>query len=146
MKVNITELDISLFTKEQKDNRYKDAVPPEVLAKQAARYAAMFEIFRRHRDVIDRVTFWGATDRHTWLNYHPVQGRADHPLLFDRAGQPKPAFWAVIDPSRVPGRPGAPKAADLQHRRRGPGASEPPSPRGATASGGSGRGGRGSPA
>ncbi|MCJ7543273.1 MAG: endo-1,4-beta-xylanase [Phycisphaerae bacterium] len=99
VKVNITELDMSLFTKEQTDDRYKDAVPPEVLAKQAARYAAMFEIFRRHRDVIDRVTFWGATDRHSWLNHQPVKGRADHPLLFDRTGQPKPAFWAAIDPA-----------------------------------------------
>jgi endo-1,4-beta-xylanase len=99
VKVNITELDVSLFTKAQKDNRYKDSVPPEVLATQAARYAAVFEIFRRHRDVIDRVTFWGATDRHTWLNYHPVRDRADHPLLFDRAGRPKPAFGAVIDPA-----------------------------------------------
>lgn len=99
VKVNITELDISLFTKQQKDNRYADGVPAEVLARQAARYAAVFEIFRRHRDVIERVTFWNPTDRHTWLNHFPVKGRADHPLLFDRAGQAKPAFWAVVDPA-----------------------------------------------
>ncbi len=99
IKVNITELDISLFTKEQTDNRYKDTVPPEVLAKQAARYAAAFEIFRRHRDIIDRVTIWGTTDRYSWLNHSPVKGRTDHPLLFDRTSKPKPAFWAVIDPA-----------------------------------------------
>jgi endo-1,4-beta-xylanase len=99
VKVNITELDMSLFTKAQTDNRYKDSAPPEVLATQAARYAALFEIFCRHRDVIDRVSFWGATDRHTWLNYHPVKGRSDYPLLFDRAGAPKPAFWAALDPA-----------------------------------------------
>lgn len=99
VKVNITELDMSLFTAAQKDNRYRDAVPAAVLAKQAARYAAVFDIFRRHRNLIDRVTFWGPTDRHTWLNNHPVKGRTDHPLLFDRAGEPKPAFWAVVDPA-----------------------------------------------
>ena len=99
VKVNVTELDMSLFTKPQTDNRYKDGVPEAVLAKQAARYAAMFEIFRRHRDVIERVTFWGTTDRSSWLNYMPIKDRSDHPLLFDRSGQPKPAFWAVADPS-----------------------------------------------
>jgi endo-1,4-beta-xylanase len=99
VKVNITELDMSLFTKQQTDNRYKDGAPEAVLAKQAARYAAMFEIFHRHRDVIERVTFWGTTDRTSWLNYMPVKGRTDHPLLFDRSGQPKPAFGAVADPS-----------------------------------------------
>ena len=99
VKVNISELDMSLFTREQTDDRYRNGVPVEVLAKQAARYAAVFEIFRRHRDVIDRVTFWGPTDRHSWLNDHPVKGRTNHPLLFDRTGQAKPAFWAVVDPA-----------------------------------------------
>ena len=105
VKVNITELDMSLFIKEQKDNRYKDFVPSEVLAKQAARYAAVFEIFRRNRGKIERVTFWGASDRYTWLNYLPEKRRADYPLLFDRLWRPKPAFWAVIDPAAFLSRP-----------------------------------------
>jgi endo-1,4-beta-xylanase len=35
-------------------------------------------------------------DGQSWLNYFPWQ-RVNHPLLFDRAGQPKPAYDAVIE-------------------------------------------------
>jgi len=53
-------------------------------------------VFVKHRDVIDRVTFWGVTDGDSWLNSSPVRGRTSYPQLFDRAGQPKPAFDAVV--------------------------------------------------
>jgi endo-1,4-beta-xylanase len=45
---------------------------------------------------LDRLTFWGVTDGDSWLNIWPVKGRTSYPLLFDRAGEPKPAFDAVI--------------------------------------------------
>jgi endo-1,4-beta-xylanase len=37
-------------------------------------------------------------DNHTWLNSFPVT-RTNRPLLFDTAGDPKWAFWAVVDPN-----------------------------------------------
>jgi endo-1,4-beta-xylanase len=43
-----------------------------------------------------RVTFWNVSDGDSWLNNWPMQGRTNYPLLFDRNGQPKPAFDAVI--------------------------------------------------
>jgi endo-1,4-beta-xylanase len=46
--------------------------------------------------VVNRVTFWGATDKTSWLNNWPVRGRTSYPLLFDREGKPKPAFYAVL--------------------------------------------------
>jgi endo-1,4-beta-xylanase len=52
-------------------------------------------MFLRHKDVIGRVTLWGVHDGDSWLNNFPVRGRTDYPLLFDRAGKPKPAFFAV---------------------------------------------------
>ena len=42
------------------------------------------------------VGFWGTHDGRSWLNDYPVKGRTNHPLLFDRDLQPKPAFDAVI--------------------------------------------------
>jgi endo-1,4-beta-xylanase len=42
------------------------------------------------------VTFWGVTDKDSWLNDWPVKGRTSYSLLFDRNDQPKPAFQAVI--------------------------------------------------
>ena len=52
-------------------------------------------VFHKHRDKIDRVTFWGVHDGQSWLNDWPMQ-RTNYPLLFDRQLQPKPAFEAVI--------------------------------------------------
>jgi len=104
VKVNFTELDISLFNRDQTGDIYQDYVPPEVLAQQAARYAELFALFHRYREHIERVTFWGPTDKYSWLNNFPVK-RTNHPLLFDRAGQPKPAFRAVADAAKLPADP-----------------------------------------
>jgi endo-1,4-beta-xylanase len=62
----------------------------------AKRYADLFAVFLKHRDVIPLVTFWGVTDGDSWLN----QGRVNYPLLFDRAGRPKAAFDAVAQTGR----------------------------------------------
>ena len=63
----------------------------------AKRYAELFKVYLKHRDAIERVTFWGVADGDSWLNNWPMKGRTNYPLLFDRLGQPKPALEAVID-------------------------------------------------
>jgi endo-1,4-beta-xylanase len=77
-------------------NPYPQALPDSMQQVLAKRYAECFALFHKHRDKIDRVTFWGVNDGHSWLNNWPVRGRTNYPLLFDRAYQPKPAFEAVI--------------------------------------------------
>jgi endo-1,4-beta-xylanase len=67
-----------------------------VQQKLAQRYANLFAVFLKHHDSITRVTFWGVTDGNSWLNDYPIRGRTAYPLLFDRAGRPKPAFDAVL--------------------------------------------------
>jgi endo-1,4-beta-xylanase len=57
----------------------------------------LFTVFKRHHDLISRVTFWGVEDGQSWLNYYPSKGRTNYPLLFDRKLQAKPAFNAVIN-------------------------------------------------
>ena len=111
VKVNITELDIDVLPPatgnrgadislnvelQAKLNPYSGGLPAPVEQALARRYADLFGVFLKHRDVIDRVTFWGVTDAESWLNNWPVRGRTSYPLLFDRSGQPKPAFDAVI--------------------------------------------------
>ncbi len=81
---------------QEKFNPYADALPPKVSHQLANRYAALFRLFVKHHDKIDRVTFWGVTDADSWLNNWPIKGRANYPLLFDRRGKPKPAFGAVL--------------------------------------------------
>ena len=115
VKVNITELDIDVLpaaTGNQAPgvtpsaapaaevNPYVAGLPDSVQQALARRYAELFGVYMKYRDVIERVTFWGVTDGDSWLNGWPVRGRTSYPLLFDRAGQPKPAFDAVIRMAR----------------------------------------------
>ncbi|WP_254200445.1 endo-1,4-beta-xylanase [Lysobacter sp. MMG2] len=78
---------------------YRDGLPPMVQQQLANRYAELFALFHRKRDVIDRVSLWGVHDGMSWKNDYPVPGRINYPLLFDRDRQPKPALDAVL---RVP--------------------------------------------
>jgi endo-1,4-beta-xylanase len=115
VKVNITELDVDVLPPaiqnrtadvsvraelDPRANPYSAGLPDAVQQALAARYAALFEVFVRHQDVIDRVTFWGVGDGDSWLNNWPVRGRVSYPLLFDRQDNPKPAFDAVIRTAR----------------------------------------------
>ena len=75
-------------------------MPAEKQQELAERYADDLQLFVKHRDKIDRVTFWGVHDGQSWRNDWPVAGRDDYPLLFDRQYQPKPAFDAVIEVGR----------------------------------------------
>ncbi|MBN3584203.1 endo-1,4-beta-xylanase [Algoriphagus aestuarii] len=103
-KVMITELDVDVlprprsaegadlnmnFANSEEYNPYKDGISPEAEAKLAQRYADIFAIFEKHKDKITRVTFWGLSDRNSWLNNFPVRGRTNYPLLFDRNLDPK---------------------------------------------------------
>jgi len=111
VKVAISEFDIDVLPRDprlfsadvslklQQDpklNPYAGGLPQAVQQQLAERYAGLFGVYLKHRDVMSRVTFWGVTDGDSWLNGWPVRGRTSYPLLFDRGGQPKPAFDAVI--------------------------------------------------
>src|SRR5437868_1751579 len=76
--------------------RFAHGLPDSLQQALARRYAELFGSYLRHRGTVTRVTFWGVTDRDSWLNNWPVRGRTNYPLLFDRDGRPKPAFAAVI--------------------------------------------------
>ena len=52
-------------------------------------YSRIFKIFRKHKDVIDCVTFWNLGDRDSWL------GVNNHPLPFDENYKPKQAYYAI---------------------------------------------------
>jgi endo-1,4-beta-xylanase len=78
-------------------NPYVNGLPESVQQELARRYAELFAVFLKHRGTVSRVTFWGVTDGDSWLNNWPIRGRSSYPLLFDRAGRPKPAYDAVID-------------------------------------------------
>lgn len=97
IKVNISELDMDLYKWGDREDRYRGGVSDDILQLQADRYGELFGLYRRYKDVIGRVTFWGYYDGGSWLNNFPVKGRTNYPLLFDRQFKPKPAFWSVVN-------------------------------------------------
>ncbi len=65
------------------------------------RYREIFDVFRKHSDQLSAVIFWGKDDLNTWLRTFPVV-RNNWPLLFDERLQAKYAYWALVDPAKVP--------------------------------------------
>ena len=101
LDVQITELDVSLYPweKEQRELRpgESDEFTPELEQKQIEKYDMFFEVFRDYKEVLTGVTFWNISDRDTWLDRYPVEGRKNYPLLFDENFQPKKAYWEVVE-------------------------------------------------
>lgn len=97
-EVHITELDMSVYTN---DTASYATISDELLLQQGYRYRDIFEVLKRHADVIGSVTFWGLADDNTWLKTFPIR-RLNLPLLFDEQLQAKPAYWGVVDPSQLP--------------------------------------------
>ena len=115
VKVCITELDVDVLPRNAPGNSadisavskggeglnpYVGGLPDAIEQTLADRYAELFGVFVKYRAAISRVTFWGVTDAQSWLNNFPIRGRTNYPLLFDREGKPKAAFFAVIGAAR----------------------------------------------
>lgn len=109
LKLAFTELDIEVLPRNFQGadvgqrmnadpslNPYTSGLPDNIQQQLASDYEALFQLFLKHKDKIERVTFWGVNDGQSWLNDWPVRGRTNYPLLFDRAFNPKPAFYKVI--------------------------------------------------
>ena len=101
LKLQITELDISVYPKEhnareRRNEDYDTVFSAEKENKQLEMYKMCFSLFRKYRNVVSGVTFWNISDRHSWLDNFPVRGRKDYPLLFDKNLKPKKAYWEVV--------------------------------------------------
>jgi len=93
--IHITELDIRTNTEMggqlQFSRGEQKPLAPYLQTLQDDQYNRIFKIFRKHKDVIDCVTFWNLGDRDSWL------GVNNHPLLFDEQYKPKRSYYAVRD-------------------------------------------------
>ena len=102
LKMQITELDISVYPKEHdaRAARPSDAATafsPEKEARQLEVYKMCFELFRKYWNQLSGVTFWNISDRSSWLDNFPVRGRKNYPLLFDKNLLPKKAYQSVVN-------------------------------------------------
>lgn len=101
--VMITELDMSALPTVQwganvsdnmelkeKYNPYVDGLPEDEAKKWNDRMEKVFALYKKHSDVISRITWWGVDDGMSWKNNFPMHGRTDYPLLFDRSYKMKP--------------------------------------------------------
>ena len=110
LAVHITELEVDVLPRaweftgaeisaikgySERLNPYVKGLPTDVEQQQIDRYKQFFELLLKHRDKIERVTFWGTHDGESWKNDFPVRGRTNYPLLFDRQLHRKPAYHAV---------------------------------------------------
>ena len=88
----------------------------------ADQYARVFRALRKHKDVVECVTFWNLSDRDSWL------GVRNYPLPFDSEYKPKMAYDYIMNMSdpkwNMPARPQRPPRQEGQQgpqgqRRRG---------------------------
>ena len=64
-------------------------IQPYINSLQEDQYARLFKVFRKHKDVIDNVTFWNLSDRDSWL------GVNNYPLPFDKDYKPKRVYSII---------------------------------------------------
>jgi endo-1,4-beta-xylanase len=98
VKVMVTELDIRTQSRgyrgadisrvSRASTSDSNAASTETQKRLAEKYAEIFSVLLKHKKDITRVTFWGVYDGASWIG--------GSPLLFDRSGQPKEAFYAVV--------------------------------------------------
>ena len=115
VNVMITEFDMSILPAARRDvgadisntieyqqefNPYTTSVPNDVMDAWTNRMREYFQLFLTHSDKISRVTMWGISDGTSWKNNHPVRGRTDYPLLFDRAHQEKQIVQIIINDAK----------------------------------------------
>ncbi len=96
IKVMFTELDINIlpspgqdntaevslnFKYDKKFNPYTKGLPDSVKNILAERYEDFFEVFLNNKNSISRVTLWGVRDSDSWLNFWPIRGRTNYPLI-----------------------------------------------------------------
>ncbi|MEJ2246162.1 MAG: endo-1,4-beta-xylanase, partial [Acidobacteriota bacterium] len=111
LKVHITEMDVDVLPVargrmganisdsadySEELNPYVDGLPEGIEKQQADRYVEFFKVFLRHRDLIQRISFWCTGDGESWKNNFPVRGRTNYPLMFDRNYERKACYDAVV--------------------------------------------------
>ena len=97
--IHFTELDIRINEEMGgglQFSRGKEApVPAYIQTLHQAKYADLFKILRRHKDVVKNVTFWNLSDKDSWL------GANNYPLPFDKDYKPKAVYRTIknFDPA-----------------------------------------------
>jgi endo-1,4-beta-xylanase len=108
----ITELDVNSSTENSgADVGNTDAYAPafttheDAAAEVGYYYRDLFVMLRKQAAAVDSVTFWGISNARSWLRTWPHARPWEQPLPFDDDLQAAPAYWGIVDPTRLPARP-----------------------------------------
>lgn len=100
LKIQVTELDVSVYNYRDKNNPDTDVTDDryteERRKRQEETYAMLFELYRKNKDMITGVTFWGSSDMRKNFRTNRI-GKMDYPFLFDENMHPKQAFFRVVN-------------------------------------------------
>lgn len=98
LQVHVTELDVSVYNyrdKNSPDVKIEDDVYTEERKRQQEEmYKMLFDVYRKNRNVVTSVTFWGVTDARKNFRTNRI-GKMDYPFLFDEQQQPKNVFYSI---------------------------------------------------
>jgi len=72
-------------------------------------YKDLFTMIRQEAANLESVTFWGSDNSRTWLHSPSIDQPWDQPLPFGTHQEAMPAYWGIVDPSKLPPRPALPK-------------------------------------
>jgi len=92
--IHVTELDIRANEQmggQLQFSREGMEIKPFVQTMHTDQYSRLFKVLRKHKDVVDVVTFWNLSDKDSWV------GTSNYPLLFDKDLKRKSVYYAVRD-------------------------------------------------
>ena len=92
--IHITELDIRANQEmggQLNFSRDGGNISQVVKTLQEDQYARLFKVLRKHKDVVDNVTFWNLSDRDSWL------GARNYPLPYDENNKAKRVYSIIKD-------------------------------------------------
>jgi len=110
----ITELDVNASTENSGADVSNGTVDPytpafendeDAGAEVGYYYRDLFTMLRRQAPAVDSVTFWGIDNARSWLRTWPTARPWEQPLPFDDDLQAAPAYWGIVDPTKLPARP-----------------------------------------
>ena len=111
----VTELDVNASTENQGADVSNGTLDPYTPAFKTAEEAAaevgyyyrdLFTMLRRQAAAVDSVTVWGISNARSWLRTWPHARPWEQPLPFDDDLQAAPAYWGIVDATKLPPRPG----------------------------------------
>ncbi|WP_258059277.1 endo-1,4-beta-xylanase [Clavibacter michiganensis] len=72
-------------------------------------YKDLFTMIRQEASSLESVTFWGSDNSRSWLRGGSINQPWERPLPFGDHQEAMPAYWGIVDSSRLPARPPLPK-------------------------------------